>query len=311
MDFIWAQDKTVGVLLNSSSLSASGSVDFVLQSLSSDAGSSYATAISTERTWLDEWSCFYVDVWARADGSAGVSSASLTFNYNATYFTLSDVESATGYTVRYSADGGVATITAAGSGAADSEGWVLLGRMKFTPGDGVALPSDGVLRALDAGFSAKASAQTVNGATVASASAPKSISYYPYVFDADDNGMVNSNDMGLVISLLGSSLDEIDQLKYRVFDVDLNDMVNANDLASILPALGATKGDGRDSLYQTEPKTRSAALLDTDEAFATLEFAVLDELDDDAETAIATNYADFYGPLPLAETLKTKLYVEQ
>ena len=116
--------------------------------------------------------------------------------------------------------------------------------------------------------------------------------------------------MGLVISLLGSSLDEIDQLKYRVFDVDLNDMVNANDLASILPALGATKGDGRDSLYQTEPKTRSSALLDTDEAFATLEFAVLDELDDDAETAIATNYADFYGPLPLAETLKTKLYVE-
>lgn len=310
LDFIWAQDKTLGVALNSSSLSASGSVDFVLQSLSSAAGSSYATAVSTERTWLDEWSCFYVDVWARADGSAGVTSASLSFNYNATYFTLSDVESATGYTIRYSADGGVATITATGSGAADSDGWVLLGRMKFMPGEGVALPSDGVLRALNAGFSATASAQTINGSAVASASAPTSISYYPYVFDADDNGMVNSNDLGLVISLLGSRVDEIDQLKYRVFDVDLNDMVNANDLANVLPALGATKGDGRDSLYQTEPQTRSSALLETDEAFATLELAVLDELDDAAETAIATNYADFYGPLPLAETLKTKLDVE-
>ena len=310
LDFVWAQDKTLGVALNGSSLSASGSVDFVLQSLSSASGSTYATAVSTERTWLDEWSCFYVDVWARAEGSAGVTSASLTFNYNATYFTLSEIESATGYTIRYSAEGGAATITATGSGAADSDGWVLLGRMKFMPGEGVALPSDGVLRALNAGFSATASAQTINGSTVASASAPTSISYYPYVFDADDNGMVNSNDMGLVISLLGSRVDEIDQAKYRVFDVDLNDMVNANDLANVLPALGATKGDGRDSLYQTEPQTRSTARLDTDEAFATLEFAVLDELDDAAETAIATNYADFYGPLPLAETLKTKLVVE-
>lgn len=298
-DYVWAQGKNVGVLLNSDTSVASGSVQFICQSLTSGAGASYAEAVSTQRTWLDEWSNFYVDIWANTDGSGAVTSATTTFAYDTAYFTLVTVESAAGYTVSSRTADGVVTVTATGSGSADAQGWTLIGRMKFEPtgGVGVELPSDGVLASVSTGFNASASGQQLNGATVDAASVPN-VSLYPVLFDIDENGVVNTNDLGYLQSYLGQSVSAIAEKKYRVFDYDKNGIINTNDLAYCLQALGSSASDGANSGYKSEPLTSSSsAVLDA----ADLCYAILDadsETEEEAEEALETIAADvvFYGP---------------
>ena len=294
-DLVWAQDKSVGVLLNADDTVASGSIQFVVQSLSSTAGNTHAAALSTERTWIDEWSNFYVDIWASADG-ATVSSATSAFAYNGSYFKLADVKAATGYTVSHTDEAGVVTVTANGSGSADSDGWVLVARMKFEPaGDtGVPLPETGRLAAVDPGFSASATAQTINGAAVSTVSAP-STNLYPFIFDVDESGTVNNNDLAYFLQFLGSDVDDITPAKYRVLDYDQNGTINNNDLAFFLQFLGKSAADGLDSIYYSEPAVSSSgAVLD---AASSAVVDAVSELfaEEDAVDAIAESVA-FYGP---------------
>ena len=132
--------------------------------------------------------------------------------------TLEGVEAATGYNVSYTAESGKATITATGSGTLDSAGWVLIGRMKFAPvgGAGVALPADGVLKPVPSGFKATAGSQTINGAAATSVSAPTA-RLYPFALDIDENGSVNTNDLGYLQSCLGLPVSALTNKKYRVF----------------------------------------------------------------------------------------------
>ncbi|MGI6400792.1 MAG: FG-GAP-like repeat-containing protein [Thermoguttaceae bacterium] len=306
-DLVWAQDKSVGVLLNADTTEASGSVQFVLQDLSTDAGSSYAEAVSTQRTWFDEWSNFYVDVWVSADGVAATS-ATTVLSYNPSYFTLEGVEAATGYNVSYTAESGKATITATGSGTLDSAGWVLIGRMKFAPvgGAGVALPADGVLKPVPSGFKATAGSQTINGAAATSVSAPTA-RLYPFALDIDENGSVNTNDLGYLQSCLGLPVSALTNKKYRVFDMDYNDVVNTNDLAYFLPFLGKDYSDKLDSAYRLEPTVASSSgVLDrTAFCYADLSSDDFEEkiFDEGAVAAIAADCV-FCGPTqaPLAVT---------
>ncbi len=290
-DLVWAQDKSVGVLLNADDTVASGSIQFVVQSLSSAAGNSHAAALSTQRSWIDEWSNFYVDIWASADGAA-VSSATAAFSYNGSYFTLADVKAASGYTVSHTDASGVVTVTATGSHATDSDGWVLVARMKFEPtGDaGVALPENGRLAAVDPGFSATATAQTLNGAAVSSVSVP-STSLYPFIFDVDESGTVNNNDLAYFLQFLGSDVEDIATPRYRVLDYDQNGVIN-NDLAYFLQFLGTSAADGADSIYYSEPAVSSAVLDPTSSAAVD---AVAELFEDEAIDAVAKSVA-FYGP---------------
>ena len=305
-DVVWAQDKTVGVLLNKDKTSASGSVRFVLQSLSSPAGDSYASAVASQRDWIDEWSNFYVDIWATTNGAGAVTSAKTAFSYNESYFTLADVTGANGFSVSYTSGSGTATVTANGSGVADSAGWVLVGRMKFTPtgGVGVALPANGALASVDSGFSATASSQTLNGTAVSTSSAP-SVKLYPFLFDIDENGVINTNDLGYLQSYLGQSVSEISDAKYRVFDYDQNGTINTNDLGYFLQSLGSGYSDGLDSAYTTEPAVASSsAVLEPAFCYAVLESKALAEtFEEDGAEAVAEGLVSYGPSLPEVATV--------
>lgn len=228
-------------------------IQYVLQSLSSDAGDSHAAALETRRTWLDEWSNFYVDLWAYADGAPVLSVAGV-FSYNGDYFTLTDVAPADGYSLVYTIDASSVSVSAEGAGALDSEGWTLVARMKFAPvGDvGVPLPEDGVLAPVDADFSAELESQTLNGAPVVTVAAPNP-NLYPFLFDVDENGGLNTNDLGYFLTYVGQNVEDIAYPKYRVLDYDHNGAINTNDLAYFLQYLGESAADGLDSGYRTEP----------------------------------------------------------
>ena len=295
-DLIWTQDKSVGVLLNADDTVASGSIQFVVQSLSSAAGNTRADALSTQRTWIDEWSNFYVDIWASADGAA-VTSATAAFAYNGSYFKLAEVKAASGYTVSHTDAADVVTATATGSHAADSDGWVLVARMKFEPagGAGVELPGNGRLAAVDPGFSATATAQTLNGASVSSVSVP-STGLYPFIFDVDESGTVNNNDLAYFLQFLGYDVDDIANAKYRDLDYDQNGVINNNDLAYFLQFIGASSSDGRDSIYYSEPAV-SSAVLDSTLSAAVLETtdSVSELFEEETIDSVAESVA-FYGP---------------
>ena len=74
---------------NSSATLSGAAIRFALQSASSAPGDSYDAALKTRRTWLDEWSNFYVDLWANADG-APVVSVDANFTCGASCFALTE-----------------------------------------------------------------------------------------------------------------------------------------------------------------------------------------------------------------------------
>ncbi len=240
--------------LDASAATLSGSaIRFTVQSLSSAPGDSYDAALKTQRTWLDEWSSFYIDVWAYADGAPVVSVAA-NFTCGASCFALTDVEAAEGYSIDYSTNAGTTSVVATGTGTDDPFEWTLVARMKYAPvvGQGVPTSEDGVLAPVDADFSAEPASQTINGAVVESVSTPNP-NLYPFLFDADESGVINTNDLGYFLTYVGQNVEDIAFPKYRVLDFDHNGIINTNDLAFFLQYLGVSAADRLDSGYRAEP----------------------------------------------------------
>ncbi len=287
-DFVWAQGKNIGTLLNSNEASASaGSVRYVLQSKSSDSGDSLDDAIASQRTWLDEWSNFYVDVWANTNGSDSVTSVSGTFAFNDEYFTVAAVEPADGYTVTSSVADDSVSYVATGTGAADANGWTLVARISFQPVEngGLALAENGKLYYVDPGFSASVSSQTVNGISVENATAPTGVELFPYAFDLNDNGQVDLEDFTLIVSYYpANALTDIPVAKHRVLDVNGNTKFDLEDFTLAVAAFSLRSTSGKDSAYQTHPviSTASAAPLNTQAVLdVALTAASFDSDDDD------------------------------
>jgi len=256
--------------LDASGATLSGSaICFTVQSLSSSPGDSYDAALKTQRTWLDEWSNFYVDLWVNANG-APVVSVDASFTCGADCFALVGVEAAGGYSIEYSTNAGTTSVVATKVGASDSFGWTIVARMKYAPVDGLGIPTaeDGVFAPVDAGFSADLASQTVNGAVVETVSAPNP-ALYPFLFDVDENGVVNTNDLGYFLSYVGQNVDEIAYPKYRVLDYDHSGTINTNDLAYFLQYLGVSAGDELDAGYRAEPSVGDPIVLDAPSVVST------------------------------------------
>ena len=272
-DVVFASGKQVGVFLNADeSESSGGSVKFVCQSASSEAGANLNAALSTERTWLDEWSNFYIDVWATTDGAGVVTTATAALKFNPEYFTLVGVEAATGFEASLSVANGVATVSA--NGKAANDGWALVARVRFSPKvsdtnpsqykGGVAFPQDGVFASVSAEFSAAVASQSVNGAAVASVAAPTDLVVYPVNADSNDNGSVNLEDFSQFLQGFNYNVADLPaNLKYcGVFDYDGDQKINLRDFTPFLAAFNARADGVSDSYYATEPvvATSSAVL---------------------------------------------------
>ena len=261
-DLILAQGKKVGVFLNTDgSESSGGSVKFVCQSASSGAGANLDAALATERTWLDEWSNFYIDVWATTDGAGVVTTATAAIKYNPEYFTMVGVEAAAGFEATASSADGVATVSATGKAAAD--GWALVARVRFAPivdangayQGGLAIPQDGVITSVPAEFSAVAASQSVNGAAVATVAAPTDLVVYPVDADSTDDGLVNAKDVNDFLLAYGNDLGNLpsDLTFCKIFDYNNDGKISSQDFGPLLQRYGV-KADGvADSYYAEEP----------------------------------------------------------
>ncbi len=261
-DLILAQGKKIGVFLNTDgSESSGGSVKFVCQSASAAAGANLDAALATERTWLDEWSNFYIDVWATTDGAGVVTSANAALNFNSDYFTLVGVESAPGFEASLAAADGVATVSATGKAAAD--GWALVARVRFAPKTnakgvyegGLAIPQNGVIEGVGADFSAVAASQSVNGAAVATVAAPTELVVYPVAADSNDDGAVNSNDFTNFVLSYGVEVAYLpkDMTFCGVFDFNIDGKIVGSDFTEFVLAYGSKANRDVDSFYKEEP----------------------------------------------------------
>ncbi|MBQ9874296.1 MAG: VCBS repeat-containing protein [Thermoguttaceae bacterium] len=333
-DFVWVQDKTFAVLLNSDSTSASGGVRYVLRSASSAAGTSLSASVAAERTWLDEWSNFYVEVWATTEGA--VSSVGGSFSFNPDYFSFSAAENAPGFTVDASDSNGSVAFTATGSGTADSDGWVLVSRLRFEPvaNGGLALNDSGTLYAVDPGFSASASAQAINGTMVETATVPTGVEVYPFAFDLNDNGQVDLEDFTLYTKYYeGKSVNNISTVKHRVLDVNGNSLYDLEDFTLALQSFNKKAAGGYDSAYQTKPVVSSASsavldaaltavLLDSDETDSLFVEEDVDAIAEDLVVDVPartveqrlsvreTSSAVFCGPMPKPAARKFDLKLD-
>ncbi|MBR5243307.1 MAG: VCBS repeat-containing protein [Thermoguttaceae bacterium] len=274
LDLILAQGKKVGVFLNTEGGETSGgSVKFVCQSASAAPGANLAAALATERTWLDEWSNFYIDVWATTDGAGVVTTASAALKFNPEYFTLVGVENATGFNASISVANGVATVSATGKAASD--GWALVARVRFSPKvnavgvyeGGIAIPQDGVIKSVSADFSAVAASQSVNGSAVATVAAPTDLVVYPVAADANDDGSVGANDLTNFVLSYGAEVAYLpNNLTFcGVFDFNADGKIVGSDLTEFVLAYGSKANGVSDSFYSAEPSlAASSAVLESD-----------------------------------------------
>jgi len=229
-------------------------------------------ALATERTWLDEWSNFYIDVWATTDGAGVVTTATAALKFNSQYFTLVGVESATGFEATLSETDGVATVSAKGKAAND--GWALVARVRFAPKTngskyegGVAFPQDGVFASVSADFAAVAASQSVNGAAVATVDAPTDLVVYPVNADSTDDGSVNIEDFTDFVMGYGYSVASLpNNMAYcALFDYNGSGKIEIGDFTEFVLIYGAKANGVSDSFYATEPKVAtSSAVLASD-----------------------------------------------
>lgn len=273
-DVILAQGKKVGVFLNADGgESSGGSVKFVCQSASAAPGANLDAALATERTWLDEWSNFYIDVWATTDGAGVVTTATAALKFNPEYFALVGVEAATGFKATVSAANGVATVSATGKAAND--GWALVARVRFSPvadakgvyQGGLAIPQNGVITSVSADFSAVAASQSVNGSAVATVDAPTDLVVYPVAADSNDDGSVGSNDFTNFVLSYGAEVAYLpsDLAFCGAFDFNRDGKIIGSDFTEFVLAYGAKANGEADSFYAVEPNfVASSAVLASD-----------------------------------------------
>jgi hypothetical protein len=332
-DFIWVQDKKFTVLMNGATTVSGGKVQYVMQNVTAGAGNSLAAAVSTQPTWLDEWSNFYIDVWASPSGGGAVASVSGSFTFDSAYFAFSEVGDAAGFTVTATAEGGTLSFTSTGSGTADADGWTLVARLKFSPvtNGGLPLNEFGEIYCVDAAFTAGANAQKVNGSAAASVAVPTGVEVYPFVYDLNDNGEVDLGDYALFCSYYpASTLSEISVVKHRVLDVNNNNEYELGDYAYALASYPLLWNHGGDYSYQVKPVVtsgsgavfESSAFVEEEEAFFVDDSdveAIAEEIVASvartveqriASTSQAAERPVFYGPMTKAEALKFDLSVD-
>lgn len=331
-DFIWAQGKNFAVLLNGAENVPEAYVRYVLQNASVAVGDSLEAAISTQPTWLDEWSYFYVDVWAKAD-SGSVASVSGSFGFDSSIFTFSEAVATTGYAVSAQSESGVVSLTASGSGTADAQGWTVVARLKFSPVEngGIDLHDDGKIFFVDPGFSAGASAQKVNGSAVVNAEIPTGVEVYPFVFDLNDDGEVGLADFTYFTAAYPARpVSNMTEVKHRVLDVNGDGEYQLTDYTYALASYPMDWRHGRDYSYQDKPVATAAssallemAILDEDEVDFFADDLDLEAIAEDivagdsrgveqrvASTDQAAERPVFYGPLTKADAFKFDLGLE-
>lgn len=271
-DLVIVNDTKSWIWSNTNEVSGkSGSITVLCQSLTQAVTESYTTASGSARSWIDEWSNFYLEIWADSAAST-ISSFTVELDYNAWYFMLgtSDVVLVNGFTLSSKVNDiddatgkGKLTISAASTSPATGFGTsltekVLLGRVYFTPSSlndsaGVVISNEKATSVQNE-FLVNTETSQFNGMVINEA-ADLNIPLYPVVYDLDDDGVITASDFyPYISSVYGKSTDDFSNFSYPVSinaDFDKDTVITQNDVNEFNQFYGKSKlSAGYDSAYE-------------------------------------------------------------
>lgn len=209
--------------------------------------------------WVDEWSGFWVEVWASSDSVAqnGVSAAAATLSFDRAMFEVDSYQLGGSFTDQGSSfDNTSGTFTLAGSAAASNLGHnsrVLLGRVLFKPvteGPGISAPKVGESLGVrvDQFLSFETMSLTANGTTIdePTTNAMPHTRFIPVVYDLNNDGRIGLEDVAMFIASQGNQQPGSGA---SFIDFTGSGSVNMDDFKRLIRFYGATRGGDVEMVY--------------------------------------------------------------
>ena len=207
------------------------------------------SALPVSETYLTEWDSSYVELWLNTqDANVDIANVNVNLQYNTAAFTATGVEySSLVNGLEVTIDDATGIITGIGgdlsNAVTNEDGFVLLARVKMESLEGDNVAADAVGSA-DMGLVLDQIAiQNTNGDLIdPNTKVYVNTKVFSVVYDADDNGKINLNDLISLAKLYGqSSVDSVDPRVWAM-DFDNSGTINLNDLISFAKNYGAEKG---------------------------------------------------------------------
>ena len=214
--------------------------------------------LPTDEIWIDEWTPFYIEVYATGDLSAAIVTADLI--YNTTFFTATSIEfgplfdNANSSGTINDAAGLVDNIggkaSEAGAGVAEQ---ILVARVALRPlsGDtGVAHNADGhPIEPVDTDWLSIADTRIEGAPTPISTDPLPTTSLLPVMYDVDDSGDVGFGDFSFLSASFQRSVTDPGAPSAYAVDWDFSEFVDFGDFSFFSANFGRTKFDGTPLLY--------------------------------------------------------------
>ncbi len=222
------------------------------------AGGQLATLPRSD-AWVDEWDSYWVEVWARTDQSSGLRAANVDLQYNADYFTATQidhggtfVEGATGEIEQsgFVLDlGGSTMLTNVGG-----SGFALIGRVKFESleGNGVDVdPDDLAIGPHDLGLRLDDVLVELVGGGAAEATVGQApdTELWAVPYDVDDDGRIGLGDLSFFAAAYGEDTIDPQSAFAATLDFDHDGKVGLGDLSYLAGNYGLARGGPHDVIF--------------------------------------------------------------
>ncbi len=254
-DVVIVGGNTVKRLINANKSGAeTGTVTLVFRDYSSKIVSTEIADLSTlsdRLSFIDEWSNFWVEIWANTGTAAGVSSFNVTLSFNADVFEVrtGKVEfgsAFTGKTPTISSGKIALSGNVSGSALQGDNTNTLLARVSFMPVDVLVsndIETGGLLMNFftsteyiapqSNGFSVNSGVSTLTttgGATGSPKQTANSIPLFPMIYDVNDSGKVYLDDFAYFALCFDKTITATTTPSYiRMFDYDHNGKIDLDD----------------------------------------------------------------------------------
>lgn len=219
-------------------------------------------------SWVDEWSSFYIDIWASSSDQENgiISFDSCALNFDPSLFRIESVQKGPSFssvTMKQTADGTVVLEgTADGTGGKDGN-YTLMARVLVRPAIGTGSDAGAnlgikfeydqltsVSNVFSIGSDMKVQTKNSSKAGEVMLGTIPSLDVYPVIFDFDDSGNVNFNDLLNFLTIYGKNIENTPEKIMMDFDLSKG-KINFQDLLLFLKGYGTSRAKA-----QTATKTR-------------------------------------------------------
>jgi hypothetical protein len=272
-DVVIVGGNTIVKYLNTNKTGAQvGTVTLVIRDYNSQIVGTEITDLSTladRLTFIDEWSNFYVEIWANSGSVAGVSEYNVALKFNADVFDVRSVTPSLTFSKDFTQTSVSGKIVLSGkisdsvSGQQGDNANVLLARVAFKPVTAtateerngtkgiavIAVPlynNDAAILPVSNGFSVDLNASSLkltsgqSGKPTAGTS-PDVAPLYPMMFDSNDDGAVNVLDFLEFVKAFGNNTDVAVNTKLFNYNFDSMGSVNVLDFLEFVKNFGKSR----------------------------------------------------------------------